>query len=150
MRMPAHERRELEHLATHPGDGRELPADLSHVHSRGTIACAWALRALSRRSRRNGCSRVVDGYTQAMLCALFINATTGKAYRRGRLFATSYRRGSELCGWVTGLRRIGWFTRQPRLSEANPRFVGPPKAHEGAPRRFAFGILWQLATPPPG
>ena len=83
---------------------------------------------------------VVDGYTQPMICGLFVNATTGRAYSRSRVFASSYRAGSDECGPMHALKRRGLLHyAQPRTWDASPRFIGTPK--EGG-RRFAFGIFW--------
>jgi hypothetical protein len=90
-----------------------------------------------------------------MLRALFRNRQTGKAYSRSRLFAPSYRAGVATCGPFVALRRAGIaFYAQPRTTEANPRFVGPPRVVGRAPdgtttRRFAFAVYWLNAEPPP-
>jgi hypothetical protein len=154
-RLPRHWRPVVVQVARHPGDGRELGADLGHVWSRWVVACAWLWWALRRRSKRNGFRFVVDGYTQGMLRALFRNRQTGKAYSRSRLFAPSYRAGVATCGPFVALRRAGIaFYAQPRTTEANPRFVGPPRVVGRAPdgtttRRFAFAVYWLNAEPPP-
>ena len=137
-------------LALDPGDGRRLPEDLSHEWSRWVIACAFLLWRMRRRSLRNGAAGVVDGVTQGMICGLFKNAR-GRSYSRSRLFATSYRRGTRECGPMVALVRAGLCWRQqPRESEANPRFVGPPKAlADGTTRRFAFAITWLVLPLPP-
>lgn len=144
-------------VATQPGDGRELDASLRHVWSRWVVACAWLLWSLRRRSKRNGFRAVVDGYTQGMLRALFRNRATGKPYSRARLFAASYRAGVGTCGPFVALRRAGlWFYAQPRTTEANPRFVGPPRVvgrcatGEPLTRRFAFAVYWLHAAPAVG
>ena len=140
-RLPRDFRRPVEELARHPREGRELPATLHHRWSRWIVSCAWLVWALRRRSNRNGMRAVVDGYTQPMICGLFVNATTGEAYSRSRLFASSYRAGSTECGPMYALKRRGLLHyAQPRTWDASPRFIGPPK--EGTGRRFAFGIFW--------
>jgi len=137
-------------LALDPGDGRRLPEDLSHEWSRWVIACAFLLWKMRRRSLRNGACGVVDGITQGMICGLFKNAR-GRSYSRSRLFATSYRRGTRECGPMTALVRAGLCWRQqPRESEANPRFIGPPRElRDGTTRRFAFAITWLVLPLPP-
>jgi hypothetical protein len=137
MRAPVYE------LARHPGRGRELPASLSHPWSRFTVACAWLLWSLRRRSKRHGFSHVIDGYTQPMVCGLFLNAQ-GHPYSRSRLYATSYRKGSDECGPMRALKRAGVVHfAQPRTTEAAPRFVGPPHVQpDGSVRSFAFGVYW--------
>lgn len=149
-RLPHEQRKPIVALAREPGDGRLLHEDLSHVWSRGVIACAFLMWSMRRKSRRNGMRGVVDGVTQRMLCAVFRNRSRGgRAYSRGRLFATSYRRGVDTCGWMTSLRRVGWLWVQPRSSEANPRFLGPARQlSDGTTRRFAFAVYWLADKPP--
>jgi hypothetical protein len=148
-RLPREQRATVLELALAPGDGRALPAALSHRWSRFVVGCAWMLHALRRRSRRNGMRSVVDGYTQGMICGLFRNPD-GAAYSRSRLFATSYRAGSSTCGPMVALRRAGlWFWHSPPLAQANPRFVGAPRRlADGSSRRFAFAVYWLAADTP--
>lgn len=155
-RMPRTWRPVLEQLARRPGDGRELGADLAHIWSRLVVAAAWVMWTLGRRSKRNGFVRTVDGYTQGMLASCFVNGQRGKAYSRSRLFGTSYRRDVATCGPFEALERAGFMHwGQPRLSEANPLYVGPPKvvghAPDGTPltRSFAFAVYWVRGVPPP-
>lgn len=149
-RMPRTWRPMLEALARAPGDGRELAADLGHVWSRQVIAAAWALWSLGRMSKRNGMRRVVDGYTQGMLCNAFHNTARGRAYSRSRLFGTSYRKGEGTRGAFQALKECG-FTHwgQPRTCDANPRFLGPPRTlADGRTVRFAFAVYWVRGAAP--
>lgn len=129
-------------VARHPGDGRELGAELNAVWSRWVVACALLLWCERRRSRRKGCRGRVDGFTQGMIRGLFRNRD-GAPYSRSRVFGTSYRAGSETCSPFVALERAGvCFWSAPRLEEANPAFVGPPRLVAGRMRRFAFAVYW--------
>lgn len=154
-RMPRAWRAPLLELARRPRSGRELGAGLRHVWSRWVVSVAWLVWALRRASKRNGFRWVVDGYTQPMLGALFTNPATGLPYSRSRLFATSYRVGSDECGPFEAVKRLGLVHfAQPRCSDASPRFIGPPRivghtpSGEPITRRFAFAIYWLHAAPP--
>jgi hypothetical protein len=90
-----------------------------------------------------------------MVCALFRNQQ-GHTYSRSRLYASSYRRGSDECGPMVALRaaRLVYF-RQPPLNEANPRYIGPPRLTgrvlaDGSLelRAHAFGVHWLDTAPP--
>lgn len=117
------------------------------------MACAWFLYASRRRSRRHGFGHVVDGYTQPMVCALFRNGE-GHTYSRSRLYASSYRKGSDELGPMPALKRcelVHYAAPPPAL--ANPRFCGPPKRITRADgssetRCFPFAVYW-LDTEPP-
>lgn len=147
-RLPRKQRAHVLHLALHPGNGRVLSKELNHKWSRWVVACAWLLHSLRRRSKRHGMTSVVDGYTQGMFCGLFRDAN-GEAYSISRLFASSYRVGSDECGPMYALRRAGlWTWAAPPTGEADPRFVGPPHVlADGSTRRFAFAVYWLLAIP---
>lgn len=153
--LPRHWRARVELVARTPRTGRELAADLHEPWSRLVLACAWWLYASRRTSKRHGFSHTVDGYTQAMVCALFRNAE-GLAYSRSRLFATSYRASTDERGPMVALREAALIHyAQPPLEHANPRFTGPPKPTgrllpDGTPetRCHPFGIFW-LDTGPP-
>jgi hypothetical protein len=149
-RFPRHMRAQLMHVARNPGNGRVLNAQLNEVWSRWVISVAYLLKSERRKSFRNGARSVVDGFSQGMLCALFRNRD-GKTYSRSRVFGTSYRRGSEECSPFVALERAGivW-KQQPRTTEANPRFIGPPHVQaDGSSRRFAFAVYWLRALAPP-
>jgi hypothetical protein len=151
--LPRHWRAKVEHVARHPGRQRVLGADLSHPWARLVVACAWFLYASRRRSRRHGFGHVVDGYTQAMVCALFRNAE-GHAYSRSRVYASSYRKGSDELGPMPALKRCQLvYYAAPPPALANPRFCGPPKRITRADgstetRCFPFAVYW-LDTEPP-
>lgn len=153
--LPPHWQARVRLIARTPKTGRELSADLHEKWSRLVVACAWWLHASRRRSKRNGYSHVVDGYTQAMVCALFRNEE-GDPYTRGRLYATSYRKDSDEKGPMVALREAELIHyAQPRNEDANPRYTGPPRPtgrflSDGTPelRCFPFGIHW-LDTGPP-
>ena len=153
-RLPADLRGPVRAVARSPGDGRELPADLSETWSREVVAAMWLCWSAGRRSKRNGMRRVLDGHTQTMICALF-------KLGRTRLFGTCYERrpenggrpGIDTKGIFTALRDAGllhW--QQPRTCDANPRFIGPPRTitlKDGTTteRAFAFNVL-HVPDPP--
>lgn len=145
-RLPRAWRPALARVLARPGRSRELAIDFRHQWQRGVLACAVLLWCERRKSDRHGALACVDGFTEQMIRTLFVNRATGAHYSVSRLFASSYRPGSDEHGWMTAIERAGLvWTQQPRLADANPRFVGTPR-EDGS--RWAFAVRWLRAEPP--